>query len=269
MIGDLQQLAPVVKDDDWNLLRDYYDTPFFFGSRALRDAGYVSIELKEVFRQSDGHFISILNQVRENRLDAHATDVNFDAELRKVRQKLSHLRPLDFLAESRGGGFRLMVRSISVALAIVVIVALLFVGARYVFVKKGSRDMTVTNGITALQTKPERRYISSKELDKSVAKGSATRPVFFNNGQSFEDYIQSKLVYPAELSKKPIPGKVVVRFTIGSDGVVREVFIVRSTNPAFSREAHKLLYASPKWQPAEVGGVKVATLMMIELNWKK
>jgi|GEM_PF-1634338 TonB family C-terminal domain len=202
-------------------------------------------------------------------LAPHATDVNFDAELRKVRQKLSHLRPLDFLAESRGGGFRLMVRSISVALAIVVIVALLFVGARYVFVKKGSRDMTVTNGITALQTKPERRYISSKELDKSVAKGSATRPVFFNNGQSFEDYIQSKLVYPAELSKKPIPGKVVVRFTIGSDGVVREVFIVRSTNPAFSREAHKLLYASPKWQPAEVGGVKVATLMMIELNWKK
>jgi len=202
-------------------------------------------------------------------LAPHATDPNFDAELRKVRQKLSHLRPLDFLAESRGGGFRLMVRSISVALAIVVIVALLFVGARYVFVKKGSRDMTVTNGITALQTKPERRYISSKELDKSVAKGSATRPVFFNNGQSFEDYIQSKLVYPAELSKKPIPGKVVVRFTIGSDGVVREVFIVRSTNPAFSREAHKLLYASPKWQPAEVGGVKVATLMMIELNWKK
>jgi ATP-dependent exoDNAse (exonuclease V), alpha subunit - helicase superfamily I member len=75
MIGDLQQLAPVVKDDDWNLLRDYYDTPFFFGSRALRDAGYVSIELKEVFRQSDGHFISILNQVRENRLDAHGLEV--------------------------------------------------------------------------------------------------------------------------------------------------------------------------------------------------
>lgn len=75
MIGDLQQLAPVVKDEEWNLLRDYYDTPFFFGSRALRDAGYVSIELKEVFRQSDGHFISILNQVRENRLDAHGLDV--------------------------------------------------------------------------------------------------------------------------------------------------------------------------------------------------
>ncbi len=75
MIGDLQQLAPVVKDEEWNLLRDYYDTPFFFGSRALRDAGYVSIELKEVFRQSDGHFINILNQVRENRLDAHGLEV--------------------------------------------------------------------------------------------------------------------------------------------------------------------------------------------------
>lgn len=202
-------------------------------------------------------------------LAPRATNPNFDAELRQVRQKLSHLRPLDFLPESRSGGFRLMVRSISVALAIVVIVALLFVGGRYVFVKKRSGDMPVANGITALQTKPEKRYISSKELDKSVVQGSATRPVFSYNGQSFEDYIQSKLMYPKELSGKPIPGKVVVRFTIGSDGVVKEVFIVRSTNPAFSREAHKLLYGSPKWQPAEIGGVKVATLMLIELDWKK
>lgn len=39
MIGDLQQLAPVVKDEDWQLLKDCYDTPYFFSSRALKQAG--------------------------------------------------------------------------------------------------------------------------------------------------------------------------------------------------------------------------------------
>ncbi len=72
MIGDLQQLAPVVKDDEWGLLQRYYDTAFFFSSRALKRAGYVSVELKHIFRQSDRHFIDILNKVRENRLDADA-----------------------------------------------------------------------------------------------------------------------------------------------------------------------------------------------------
>ncbi len=69
MIGDLQQLAPVAKDQEWELLKPYYDTIYFFSSRALRETSFVGIELLEVFRQQDNHFISILNQVRENRLD--------------------------------------------------------------------------------------------------------------------------------------------------------------------------------------------------------
>lgn len=74
MIGDLQQLSPVVKDSEWSLLKSHYDTLFFFGSRALRQTSFVSIELKQVFRQQDNHFISILNKVRENRLDQEALE---------------------------------------------------------------------------------------------------------------------------------------------------------------------------------------------------
>jgi hypothetical protein len=69
MIGDLQQLAPVAKEQEWELLKPYYDTIYFFSSRALRETSFVGIELLEVFRQQDSHFISILNKVRENRLD--------------------------------------------------------------------------------------------------------------------------------------------------------------------------------------------------------
>lgn len=69
MIGDLQQLAPVVKDDEWRLLSPHYDTPFFFGSRALKEARYVTIELQKVYRQSDLAFIQLLNQIRDNKAD--------------------------------------------------------------------------------------------------------------------------------------------------------------------------------------------------------
>ena len=68
MIGDLQQLAPVVKDDEWNLLRDHYDTAFFFSSKALTQTTFVSIELNHVFRQSDEKFINLLNNVRDNNI---------------------------------------------------------------------------------------------------------------------------------------------------------------------------------------------------------
>lgn len=66
MIGDLQQLAPVVKQPEWELLGKYYESPYFFDSTALREAKYITLELKHVYRQSDTGFIDILNRVREN-----------------------------------------------------------------------------------------------------------------------------------------------------------------------------------------------------------
>jgi hypothetical protein len=74
MIGDLQQLAPVVKEEDWAILRNYYDTCFFFSSHALRRSKFIGIELKEIFRQSDQHFIDLLNKVRQNQLDKTALE---------------------------------------------------------------------------------------------------------------------------------------------------------------------------------------------------
>ncbi|HAN78915.1 MAG TPA: helicase [Bacteroidales bacterium] len=70
MIGDLFQLSPIVKDDEWNLLKPYYDTWYFFGSRALKESQPVIIELKKIYRQSDELFINMLNSVRNNLVTA-------------------------------------------------------------------------------------------------------------------------------------------------------------------------------------------------------
>jgi len=69
MIGDLHQLPPVAKPADWDLLRPYYDSFYFFSCQALRRTGFTTIELKHIYRQSDPKFIRILNQLRDNQLD--------------------------------------------------------------------------------------------------------------------------------------------------------------------------------------------------------
>jgi hypothetical protein len=75
MIGDLQQLAPVIKRDEWELLKTEYETGYFFSSKVLKQTSYVSIELTHVYRQQDDRFISILNKVRDNCLDKPSLDL--------------------------------------------------------------------------------------------------------------------------------------------------------------------------------------------------
>ncbi|WP_128543519.1 helix-turn-helix domain-containing protein [Larkinella soli] len=68
MIGDMQQLPPVIRDEEWALLEPYYETGYFFGSKALQKTPYVSIELTQIYRQSDERFIAILNSIREKKV---------------------------------------------------------------------------------------------------------------------------------------------------------------------------------------------------------
>ncbi|NCE72918.1 HRDC domain-containing protein [Odoribacter sp. Z80] len=70
LIGDLQQLAPVVREEEWELLKGVYSSPFFFNSLALQQLPYFCVELTRVYRQADVFFLRLLNQIRENRADA-------------------------------------------------------------------------------------------------------------------------------------------------------------------------------------------------------
>ena len=69
----------VVTAQEEQLLKEHYDTPFFFSSNALKQVGYLTVELKKVYRQQDEQFISLLNQIRENRAS--------DATLQALNQR--------------------------------------------------------------------------------------------------------------------------------------------------------------------------------------
>lgn len=65
-IGDLFQLPPVVKNEEWEFLQEHYKSPFFFDAQVLKYAPPLVIELKKIYRQKDDFFINILNNVRNN-----------------------------------------------------------------------------------------------------------------------------------------------------------------------------------------------------------
>ena len=67
-IGDMFQLPPVVKEDEWVFMRDYYSSPFFFHAKVVQQAPPIYLELKKIYRQREQIFVDLLNRVRNNEL---------------------------------------------------------------------------------------------------------------------------------------------------------------------------------------------------------
>lgn len=88
MIGDLFQLSPVAREADWQILREYYQGPYFFQAQVFREIHPVYIELDHVFRQQDERFVSLLNEVRNNCLSAASRELlNTRVDIHYQRQE--------------------------------------------------------------------------------------------------------------------------------------------------------------------------------------
>ena len=74
MIGDVQQLAPVVTEEERPYMERVYPSPFFFHSKALQRLRYITIQLTTIYRQQDNHFVELLNNVRDNHFDQTTLD---------------------------------------------------------------------------------------------------------------------------------------------------------------------------------------------------
>jgi hypothetical protein len=74
-IGDLFQLSPVAGNEEWNILKEHYESPFFFHAKAVQQSPPVSIELTKIYRQSDQRFIDLLNNIRNNEVTEYDFEV--------------------------------------------------------------------------------------------------------------------------------------------------------------------------------------------------
>ena len=75
LIGDVQQLAPVVKPEEWSLLQKHYENAYFFSSKAYLACNPIGVELKHIYRQGDEKFIQILNEIRNNNLSETSSKI--------------------------------------------------------------------------------------------------------------------------------------------------------------------------------------------------
>lgn len=74
-IGDLLQLPPVIKNDEWEILKEHYPSLFFFHAKVLQKTPPVYIELDHIYRQSDPQFINLLNGLRNNSITAEQRQI--------------------------------------------------------------------------------------------------------------------------------------------------------------------------------------------------
>lgn len=88
LIGDLYQLPPIVKDEEWRLLSRFYNSMHFFEAKALQQSGLVYLELDKIFRQQDETFIRVLNHLRDNQVSREDLQVLND-----------HFKPADAIKE--------------------------------------------------------------------------------------------------------------------------------------------------------------------------
>jgi hypothetical protein len=87
-IGDMFQLPPVIKDQEWKLLSEYYHSPYFFDSKIIKEEPPVYIEFNKIYRQSEEQFIYLLNQIRNNELDEEGIkilDGRFNTAFRRTK----------------------------------------------------------------------------------------------------------------------------------------------------------------------------------------
>lgn len=90
MFGDLFQLPPVIKKDDYKILSEYYDDFFFFNALVFKRTGFHVVELTKIFRQTEPEFINVLNHIRNYQVTAEELDILSELKDRKISQSFDN-----------------------------------------------------------------------------------------------------------------------------------------------------------------------------------
>ena len=178
VIGDLFQLSPVVREEEWRLLQPFYDGPYFFQARVFRELKPIYIEFEHVYRQTNVEFLSILNEVRNNAL----TPQSFAVLNSRVRSEgMKELR-------SEGGAITLSTHNNKVDA----------INQREMDALKGKE---YTYKATITDTFPESMYPIDEQLTLKVG----ARVMFIKNDSSTDKlYYNGKLGVVTSLSKQAI-----------------------------------------------------------------
>ena len=104
LVGDIFQLEPVIKEEEWRLLQPFYASAYFFSAKVWQQMQLVSIELRKVYRQNDSQFIALLDRIRQNQAtdnDLQATNSRYNSSKDSASSKGESDRYLEITLATR------------------------------------------------------------------------------------------------------------------------------------------------------------------------
>ncbi|WP_370900011.1 helix-turn-helix domain-containing protein [Chryseobacterium gossypii] len=160
-IGDLYQLPPVVRDEQ--VLRQYYHSPFFFDSHAIKEIPLITIELTKVYRQSDQEFLEILNAIRDgdvDKIDFDLLNKRYDPDFESGNESYvylcSHNKMADEINQEKLAGIKLEAKTYEAKL-FGEFKENQFPNEQFLELKVGAQIMFIRNDVS-----PDKKYFNGK-----------------------------------------------------------------------------------------------------------
>lgn len=106
-------------------------------------------------------------------------------------------------------------------------------------------------------------FVIAQEVETIPFQMVENKPTF-NGGDTneFTKWVNSHIVYPESVKANGTEGRVTLNITIGADGSVKDVSVVRGLDPELDKEAVRVVSSSPKWAPGHQKGVPVNVSFM-------
>lgn len=78
------------------------------------------------------------------------------------------------------------------------------------------------------------------------------KPSFMGgDANNFQKWVSERLQYPEIAKENGVQGKVILQFTVGADGNLTNIKVVRGVDPSLDKEAVRVVSQSPKWTPGK------------------
>ncbi len=123
---------------------------------------------------------------------------------------------------------------------------------------------SLLSNILAIAQDTERQDVVQDILKQKKIK----MPQFPGGEIGLINYLSKHVRYPKEAVRDSISGKVIHRFTVGKDGEIVDVEVIKPLFPACDDEAVRVVNAMPKWKPGSLDGQNISVVYTLPLVFK-
>jgi len=93
-------------------------------------------------------------------------------------------------------------------------------------------------------------------------------PSFPDGDKAMHEYLRKNIQYSDEMEESCVQGRVIISFVVEKDGSLTDFKVVKSVDPAYDKEALRVVKSMPKWIPGSQNGVKVRVKYLVPVTFR-